>query len=118
MEQIVAYVDARRDRFLDDLSALVNVDCGTHNKAGVDAVGAAMRRRLEQAGLAVETVPVDDYGDFLVGRMSGSGKARILIVGHLHRMPHPALGINGRRCGSFGTAPRCAPLSPRPRRSS
>lgn len=83
MQSIVAYLNTQQQNFLADLAALVDLDCGTHNKAGVDAAGAIMRRHLEDLGFVVEIIPLEDYGDCLAGRLAGNGQVRILLVGHL-----------------------------------
>lgn len=83
MKGVLSYLTAHLSSFLDDLAPLVNLDCGTRNKAGVDAAGAVMRRYLEGAGFTVETIPLQEYGDCLVGRLRGAGEVRILLLGHL-----------------------------------
>ena len=83
MEHLITYLKTQQQNFLTDLAALVNLDCGTHNKAGVDAAGAIMHQHLEDLGFAVETLPLEEYGDCLVGRLRGQGRARILLLGHL-----------------------------------
>ncbi|MBA3825422.1 MAG: M20 family peptidase, partial [Ktedonobacterales bacterium] len=59
--------------FLDELRRWVDIDSGTFDKAGVDAVGALVRGRLERAGFAVTVQPQPDYGDCLVARRTGTG---------------------------------------------
>ncbi len=83
MNSIVSFLDSQRQSFLDDLEEFVTLDCGTHNKAGVDKAGAIMRRHLEDRGFAVEVLPLEEYGDCLVGRLTGQGAARIMLMGHL-----------------------------------
>ena len=39
LDAIRAAVDAARPAFLADLERLVNIDCGSYTKAGVDEVG-------------------------------------------------------------------------------
>ena len=73
----------RQDSFLADLAEMVNLDCGTEYKAGVDQVGAMMRLHLTSLGAEVKTFPLDDYGDCLLGTLRGSGQARIFMIGHL-----------------------------------
>ena len=80
---VLAYLQPRQDLFLTELAALSLMDCGTDNKAGVDAVGRVMRARLESLGLDVEAHDGGDRGDTLVGRWRGVGGARLLLVGHL-----------------------------------
>jgi acetylornithine deacetylase/succinyl-diaminopimelate desuccinylase-like protein len=78
-----SYLEQHQQSFLRDLAALVDVDCGTYNKPGVDAAGAVMAKLLHDTGFVVERIPLARYGDCLVGRITGRGRARVLLVGHL-----------------------------------
>jgi len=69
--------------YLRDLETLVNIDCGTHTKAGVDAVARLVRERLQQFGAEIIDYPQDQYGNMLYGRWRGKGKARVLLIGHM-----------------------------------
>jgi glutamate carboxypeptidase len=69
--------------FVGDLEALSTMDCGTYDKAGVDAVGRIMRDKLTRLGLAVEAHDGGELGDSLVARWMGPGTARLLLLGHL-----------------------------------
>ena len=69
--------------FLSDLAALVNVDCGTHNKAGVDRVGEWIGARCAAWDWHVERFPVTEHGDCWLARLRGDGMGRILLMGHL-----------------------------------
>jgi glutamate carboxypeptidase len=70
--------------FLEDLGSLVNVDCGSYSKAGVDQVGGWTARFLERLGADVETRPHETYGDTVIGTFDGEpGGPRILMIGHL-----------------------------------
>lgn len=83
IEQIRHYLLDQEESFLADLAALVNLDCGTYNKAGVDQAGAVMTAVLEASGMHVERLPLTQYGDCLLGRVRGSGTGSVLLVGHL-----------------------------------
>ena len=72
----LAYLQSRLDLFLHDLAALSSMDCGTYDKAGVDAVGHVLREKLERMGLAVEVCDGGALGDSLVARWRGRGGAR------------------------------------------
>jgi glutamate carboxypeptidase len=80
---IQAWLQAHRAEYLDDLQALVDVDCGTAYKAGVDAVGALFRDRLRAADFELTEFPLTDYGDCCLATLRGTGQARILLLGHL-----------------------------------
>jgi glutamate carboxypeptidase len=66
-----------------DLETLVNIDCGTHNKAGVDVVARLVRTRMIEFGAEVLDFPHAQYGDMLYARWRGKGTARILLIGHM-----------------------------------
>jgi glutamate carboxypeptidase len=83
MNAISTWLQERLPEFLDDLRALVDVDCGTANKAGVDAVGGLFRDRLRAAGFELTEFPLSDYGDCCLATLRGTGQARILLIGHL-----------------------------------
>lgn len=71
------------DEYLADLRSLVEVDCGSHDKAGVDEVGRRFASVLRRCGFDVEILPVDALGDCLRGRVRGVGRGRLLLLGHL-----------------------------------
>jgi glutamate carboxypeptidase len=77
-------VAADERTFLADLERLVNIDCGSYTKAGVDEAGTWVASFLDSLG--AETVRVADatYSDTIVGRLRGlpSGGS-VLLIGHL-----------------------------------
>jgi glutamate carboxypeptidase len=63
---------------------LVNIDSGTGDMGGVNAVGAVAVEELKKLGAAIETVPaLPAYGDNVVASLSGSGKGKILLIAHM-----------------------------------
>ena len=83
MNPIVAFLESSRPAFLSDLAALVNADCGTYNKAGVDAVGEWIGARCTAWGWEVRRFPQVEYGDCWLARLRGGGVGRLLLMGHL-----------------------------------
>jgi len=83
MTDFTAFLSSALPAYLRDLETLVNTDCGTYNKAGVDSVARLMRERFREFGAEVTDFPQPQYGDMLYGRWRGSGKARILLIGHM-----------------------------------
>jgi glutamate carboxypeptidase len=83
MTSIRSFLESTRVNFLADLETLVSIDCGTHNKAGVDRVGAWVRDRCLERGWAIEHYPQTDYGDCWLARLRGSGIGRVMLMGHL-----------------------------------
>lgn len=80
---ILVLMQERLDLFLNDLTALCSIDCGTDDKEGVDAVGRLVEKLLVARGFSVERTPGQGTGDILTARLRGRGDARILLLGHL-----------------------------------
>ncbi len=80
---LVPYLEHHLPNYMADLRTLVELDCGTHNKAGVDRAGAIIAALLEASGCQVERIPLDTYGDCVVGRLRGRGRLRLMLLGHL-----------------------------------
>jgi glutamate carboxypeptidase len=63
---------------------LVNIDSGTGDVEGVNAVGTVAVEELKKLGAAIEMVPaLPAFGDNIVASMSGSGQGRILLIAHM-----------------------------------
>ncbi len=83
-------VEEELPAYLEDLATLVNVDCGSYTKAGVDRVGQWTARFLERLGAAVTVHPNDRLGDTIVGTFSGNPRGpRALLIGHLDTVFDP-----------------------------
>jgi glutamate carboxypeptidase len=67
------------------LETLVNIDSGTGDVDGGRKLGAVLASRLQALGMAVEQVPAEAPGlpENLVATIEGTGKGRILMIGHL-----------------------------------
>jgi glutamate carboxypeptidase len=68
---------------------MVNVDCGSYTPSGVDRIADLCEARFRAGGWTVERTPhapernEPRLGDLVIGRLSGSGGPRILLVGHM-----------------------------------
>lgn len=82
MNDLATLLSAAFPNYLRDVETLVNTDCGTHYKAGVDAVVEYVRGRLIAFGAEVTEYPQEKYGNCLYGHWRGTGAARILMIGH------------------------------------
>ncbi len=83
MDKIISFLNSIEADFLADLAALVNLDCGSENKAGVDQVGVWIRARCLAWGWEVQHFPLADYGDCWLARLRGRGAGLIMLIGHL-----------------------------------
>jgi glutamate carboxypeptidase len=66
------------------LEELVNIDSGSYDRAGVEAVGERFRRFFEEQGIPVAIHPNDTFGDALEAQVAGSGGGNkpIVLMGH------------------------------------
>jgi glutamate carboxypeptidase len=92
LEALRAAVERIEDEFLADLERLVNLDCGSYTKEGVDEVGRWVRARLESLGASVTVHPNDqELGDTVVGELTGDDATgpTILLIGHMDTVFDP-----------------------------
>jgi glutamate carboxypeptidase len=84
LAELEEILDEELPAYLEDLASLVNVDCGSYTKAGVDQVGRWTGRFLERLGATVEVRPDAVLGDTVIGTFQGRrGAPRMLLIGHL-----------------------------------
>lgn len=83
---IRASVERAYPAFLGDLARLVNVDCGSYTRAGVDVIGRWTAERLRTLGFTVAAHPNDlGLGDTVIGELRGTNRqgATLLCIGHM-----------------------------------
>lgn len=78
-----AHVAGRVPAFLDDLRQLSGIDCGTHNRVGVNRVGAWVADRCRANGWEVRIHPRPIGGDIVQATVPGTGGRRLLVVAHM-----------------------------------
>jgi glutamate carboxypeptidase len=83
LDRLRRHLDGVLPAFLADLERLVNTDCGSYTKAGVDEIGRWVAGRMGELGAQVEVRPHDTYGDTVVGTWSGTGGPNLLLIGHM-----------------------------------
>src|SRR5215831_6851270 len=81
---ILEHLGRQHQAMVGLLADLVNIDSGSYNKRGVDAVGDRLRAHLEAAGIACETFPNETFGDCMAARVPGigGGNRPIILMGH------------------------------------
>jgi len=80
---IFEHLGQQHQKMVALLADLVNIDSGSYNKRGVDAVGDRLRTHLEAAGIVCEIIPNATYGDCMAARLPGGGNSRpIVLMGH------------------------------------
>jgi glutamate carboxypeptidase len=81
-DPIITYLETHLDDYIADLRHLSAIDSGTDDKAGVDAVQDWFQEQLTDLGFTIERRPQERWGDDLVTRGGGDGRARIMLLGH------------------------------------
>lgn len=81
-DPIVSFLEAELDHYLEDLRHLAGIDSGTYNKQGVDEVLTWFEVNFRTQGFKTERNPQTEWGDDLVARLHGTGKGRVLLIGH------------------------------------
>lgn len=83
--EVLGALDQLHDEMVELLRKLVNIDSGSYNKAGVDAVVAALREHLAARGVACEVRSNDTYGSCMRAVVNGPGgvaERPVLLMGH------------------------------------
>ena len=90
---ITAWLATQQGAMIDLLRDMVQIDSGSYDKSGIDAVGAVAERFLTSHGIPVQRLPQSEYGDCLRAAVpfdgpAGSGNAgdnagqTVLLMGH------------------------------------
>jgi glutamate carboxypeptidase len=90
-------VEAAEPEYLRDLAALVDIDCGSYTKTGVDEVGRWVAAAFERLGGQVTRHHHQTFGDTIVATFGPSGGAepgapdgrRVLLIGHMDTVFDP-----------------------------
>lgn len=94
---ITEWLAGQREAMLALLAEIVNIDSGSYDKAGVDAVGERFRRFFAAHDIPVSVTRAERFGDALHARVGNedAGARTILLMGHRDTV-FPA-GEAGRR---------------------
>jgi len=81
---IVEWLASQKQPMIDLLRDVVNIDSGSFDKEGVDAVGARFEQHFAEHGIETWREPHDVYGDAVHGLVAkpGSNEKPILLMGH------------------------------------
>jgi glutamate carboxypeptidase len=81
---ILEHLGRQHQAMVGLLAELVNIESGSYNKGGVDAVEDRLRAWLEAAGIACEQFPNERFGNCMAARLPGGGGGNrpIILMGH------------------------------------
>src|SRR5581483_3836351 len=80
--EILEWLSGQKGAMLKLLEELVNIDGGSYDKTGVDAVGAHIREFLEENDIACETIANEKFGDAVRATVGGPSNSAIMLLGH------------------------------------
>ncbi|MGD9805119.1 MAG: M20 family metallopeptidase [Hyphomicrobiaceae bacterium] len=82
--RITDWLAGQKTQMLRLLEDVVNIDSGSYDKAGVDAVGARFVTFFESEGLIVNVEPKETYGDAIHVRLDDTptNEKPIVLMGH------------------------------------
>jgi glutamate carboxypeptidase len=87
--EITTWLASQQDAMVALLREMVDINSGSSNKPGIDAVGSVIRRFVESHGLTVEVLPQSRHGDCLRATIpdqeaapAGNAGRNIVLMGH------------------------------------
>src|ERR1700746_2301570 len=86
-EQITAWLATQQDAMVALLRDMVDIDSGSYNKPGIDAVGAVVQRFMRAHAIPVEVPRQQNHGDTLRAAVpwdgpQGNAGGNIVLMGH------------------------------------
>ena len=104
--QITAWLATQQDAMVALLREMVDIDSGSYNKPGIDAVGAVVQRFMAAHDIPVETLPQQKHGDCLRAAVPWDGPAGQCRRQHRADGPsrHRVSRRRGRRAGRSPSA--------------
>lgn len=79
--QVLDWLAASREPMLQLLQRIVDIDSGSYQKGGVDAVIAQLRGQLEQHGVRCDIHPNEAAGNCMRASLAAGGKP-VVLMGH------------------------------------
>ncbi len=82
--EITEWIASQKQAMIDLLRAVVDLDSGSYDKAGVDAVGARFEQHFAEHGISTWRESHDVFGDAIHALVAkpGSNEKPILLMGH------------------------------------
>lgn len=83
LQNLYEQVDRHQDDLMGTWKFLVDRDCGTANKKGVDRVGQDIKAFLKKIGFSVRFHEYEKAGNMLVAEYGDSKKPFVVLTGHM-----------------------------------
>ena len=73
-----------KDSYIEDLKSVVNLDCGTFNKEGVNKVASFIQSKFKGLGFSFKSIDVgDEVANLLIGTNCESETYDVIFSGHM-----------------------------------
>lgn len=82
-KEIFQLIDEAKPAMMETWRSLVDRDCGSGNKAGVDSVGRDIKAFLEPLGFTVRFHEYEKAGNMLVAERGDMTKPFVILTGHM-----------------------------------
>jgi len=102
--QITDWLASQKQAMIDLLRDVVNIDSGSYDKEGVDAVGARFERHFAEHGIPFRRESNSTFGDAIHAEVAkpGSNEKPVLLMGHRDaREPKSRVRIIRQQCESL-----------------
>ena len=81
---------SEQPKVMDSLRTMVSIESGTMDAPGLSRIADHLQERLSTLGARVERLKVNgSKGDVLIGRYTGSGKRRLMLIAHMDTVYRP-----------------------------
>jgi glutamate carboxypeptidase len=88
--KLLAAAQAAEPAVIQSLKDMVTIESGTMDAPGLGKMADYAQARLQALGLQVERRKASaNHGDVLVGRLTGTGKRRLMLIAHLDTIYWP-----------------------------
>lgn len=98
-DRLQTFLIAHHEQMFNLLKKMVCINSGSHNKAGVDAVGIVVANALTDCGLTITVIEEERVGNQLVVRTPHrpTDAGQVLLVGHMDTVFAPDSGFSDYR---------------------
>ena len=82
--EVMTWLEEQRPQMTDLLERIVNIDSGSYDHTGVDAVGGTIKAHLDSRGIKTEVIPRPNAGFCLTASVDAADdlQGHILLMGH------------------------------------
>ncbi len=77
------FIDSKKDEMIKLWEEIVNMESGSQNIAGIDAVAKRVQKELDSMGAKTRIVEYEKAGNMVIGELAGGNKPGAFLFGHM-----------------------------------